>query len=66
MMMTIITRMTLMMMMMTMGTMMRVMMMRVMMMRVMMMRVMQSLDAGQAASQGPGRAEASPQMWSQH
>ena len=61
MMMTIITRMTLMMMMMTMGTMMRV-----MMMRVMMMRVMQSLDAGQAASQGPGRAEASPQMWSQH
>ena len=58
MMMTIITRMTLMMMMMTMGTMMRV-----MMMRVMMMRVMQSLDAGQAASQGPGRAEASPQMW---
>ena len=61
MMMTIITRMTLMMMMMTMGTMMRV-----MMMRVMMMRVMQSLDAGQAASQGPARAEASPQMWSQH
>ena len=60
MMMTIITRMTLMMMM-TMGTMMRV-----MMMRVMMMRVMQSLDAGQAASQGPARAEASPQMWSQH